>query len=258
MDTATRLKYLEAMGITVWESRRSLSASSCTSENLDACHLEPETINPTAESELAKLVSWPASPPTVLANHQHNREDEWIKLQHEVAACRKCGLCESRTQTVFGVGNRHPGWMLIGEAPGQDEDLQGEPFVGRAGQLLNEMLRAIGLRREEVYIANMLKCRPPQNRDPEAGEIAACRDYLQRQIQLLRPKLIMTVGRVAAQNLLNTQQSLAKLRGARYQFADTPVVVVHHPSYLLRSPLEKAKAWEDLQYAWTVYNTLEK
>ena len=252
MDTTTRLQYLEAMGITVWETRRQPIISKITSEIPDASQVEPlET--PTAEQAKNSLIL----PSTAQPSQPVNQEQDWRSLQEQVAACRNCSLCETRTQTVFGVGNRHPGWMLIGEAPGQDEDLQGEPFVGRAGQLLNEMLRAIGLRRDEVYIANILKCRPPHNRDPEAAEVAACRDYLHRQIQLLRPKLIMTVGRIAAQNLLNTQQSLTKLRGARYQYADTPVVVVHHPSYLLRYPLEKAKAWEDLQYAWTVYNTLK-
>ena len=251
MNTATRLQYLAAMGITVWETRRSLNAAShAGTEPIPHQIAAAETPTPDHTS----LVSPPAE---YEAPRSVNLEHDWHTLQQQVANCRNCSLCETRTQTVFGVGNRRAGWLLIGEAPGQDEDLQGEPFVGRAGQLLNEMLRAIGLRREEVYIANMLKCRPPHNRDPEAAEIAACRDYLQRQIQLLRPKLIMTVGRIAAQNLLNTQQSLAKLRGARYQYADTPVVVVHHPSYLLRSPLEKAKAWEDLQYAWTVYNSLE-
>jgi DNA polymerase len=259
MDNATRLQYLEAMGITVWETRRSPIPPCISSGNPDASQLAPFATQATLAANQDKIsqISSPAGHTQLLAHHQHDHEQDWLSLQQQVAACRNCGLCETRTQTVFGVGNRQPGWMLIGEAPGQDEDLQGEPFVGRAGQLLNEMLRAIGLRRDEVYIANMLKCRPPHNRDPEATEIAACRDYLHRQIQLLRPKLIMTVGRIAAQNLLNTQQSLTKLRGARYQYADTPVVVIHHPSYLLRSPLEKAKAWEDLQYAWTVYNTLE-
>ena len=247
------------MGITAWETRRPLITPGISSEKPDVPHYQPIDTQAAIAIEQGEISLIPSATGHTqpLANQQHADEQDWRSLQQQVAACRNCGLCETRTQTVFGAGNRRPGWMLIGEAPGQDEDLQGEPFVGRAGQLLNEMLRSIGLTREEVYIANMLKCRPPHNRDPEAAEIAACQDYLKRQIQLLRPKLIMTVGRIAAQNLLNTQQSLTKLRGARYQYADTPVVVVHHPSYLLRSPLEKAKAWEDLQYAWTVYNTLE-
>jgi uracil-DNA glycosylase len=158
---------------------------------------------------------------------------------------------------VFGVGNKHASWMLIGEAPGRDEDLQGEPFVGRAGQLLNEMIRAIGLQREQVYIANMLKCRPPNNRDPQAGEVEACHEFLTRQIGLIQPKIILAVGRIAAQNLLNTTQPLAKLRGHQHSLENTPLVVVHHPAYLLRSLSEKAKAWEDLQFAWSVYQSLE-
>jgi DNA polymerase len=190
-------------------------------------------------------------------HRDHSADQTWTDLQHEVASCRACGLCETRTQTVFGVGNKRATWMLIGEAPGQNEDLQGEPFVGKAGQLLTEMLRAIGLKREEVYIANILKCRPPNNRDPQAEEVAACHSFLQRQIALLQPKIILAVGRIAAQNLLQTQQPLGKLRGVRHRLDNTPLIVIHHPAYLLRSPLEKAKAWEDLQFALSVYKALE-
>lgn len=197
-------------------------------------------------------------PDAQTTHFSHTNEQTWKDLQHEVASCRACSLCETRTQTVFGVGNKQATWMLIGEAPGQNEDLQGEPFVGKAGQLLTEMLRAIGLKREEVYIANMLKCRPPNNRDPESAEIAACNRFLERQIELLRPKIILAVGRIAAQNLLMTQQPLAKLRGVRHQLGGIPLIVIHHPAYLLRSLLEKAKAWSDLQFALSVYKNLEK
>ncbi|MDD4913976.1 MAG: uracil-DNA glycosylase [Methylococcales bacterium] len=231
MNQTIRLQYLQAMGIDVWVTRHRPVAAA---------------FNP-AENSLSATDN-PGEP--------SGDNCVWQDLRHEVAACRACSLCETRTQTVFGVGNQHADWMLIGEAPGQDEDLQGEPFVGKAGQLLNEMLRAIGMKREEVYIANMLKCRPPHNRDPQAGEVAACHAFLQKQIGLLQPKLILAVGRIAAQNLLNTQLSLTKLRGARHQFDNIPLVVVHHPAYLLRSPLEKAKAWEDLQFAVSVYKTL--
>jgi DNA polymerase len=231
MDSAIRLQYLQAMGIDVWVPRQQPIA----------------TFNPQHTSDEPLLAT---------AQLLHLPNISWQDLQHEVAACHNCTLCETRTQTVFGVGSHHASWMLIGEAPGQDEDLQGEPFVGKAGQLLNEMLRAIGLQRQEVYIANMLKCRPPRNRDPEATEVAACNAFLQKQIELLQPKLIVAVGRIAAQNLLNTQLSLAKLRGNRHMLGSTPLVVVHHPAYLLRSPLEKVKAWEDLQFAVSVYNTL--
>jgi DNA polymerase len=168
-----------------------------------------------------------------------------------VSQCTRCALAQGRTQTVFGVGNRNAEWMIIGEAPGAEEDRQGEPFVGRAGQLLNAMLLAIGLKREQVYIANILKCRPPNNRDPRPEEEDACRDYLERQIRLLKPKIILAVGRIAAQNLLRVDTPIGKMRGRVYQYQDQgiPVVITYHPAYLLRSPLEKRKAWQDLLFA---------
>lgn len=201
---------------------------------------------------------WAALPLDKPMPAPHANDNAWNELQQEVSRCRACGLCETRTQTVFGVGSRHARWMLIGEAPGQNEDLQGEPFVGKAGQLLNEMLRAIGLAREEVFIANVLKCRPPANRDPQTEEVAACHDFLHRQIALLQPKIILAVGRIAAQNLLDTQQPLAKLRGRRHSLENIPLVVVHHPAYLLRALTEKAKAWDDLQFALSVYQSLQE
>jgi len=171
-----------------------------------------------------------------------------------VAECRSCEeLAASRTQTVFGVGNPNADWLVIGEAPGADEDRQGEPFVGRAGQLLNAMLAAVGLGREQVYIANVLKCRPPNNRDPKAEEAAACAGFLQRQIALIQPKLILVVGRIAAQNLLDTDAPIGTLRGRVHRLeSGVPVVVTYHPAYLLRSPQEKRKAWADLCLARSV------
>jgi len=176
---------------------------------------------------------------------------DWQALERTVAACQKCGLAATRTQTVFGVGDRAAQWMIVGEAPGAEEDRQGEPFVGRAGQLLNSMLRAIGLSRGEVYIANVLKCRPPHNRDPAPGEVACCMPYLHRQVALLQPRLILCVGRIAAQTLLATDLPLTRLRGRVHHLEPfgVPVVVTYHPAYLLRSPGEKRKAWIDLQYA---------
>jgi uracil-DNA glycosylase family 4 len=178
----------------------------------------------------------------------------WTELRARVAACKSCALHATRTQTVFGVGNEHADWLVIGEAPGADEDRQGEPFVGRAGQLLTSMLRAIGLLREQVYIANILKCRPPGNRDPKPEEANCCIPFLHRQIALLNPKVILVVGRIAAQNLLATTVPLARLRGQVHPFGPlaTPLVVTYHPAYLLRSPGEKRKAWVDLQFARTV------
>lgn len=173
---------------------------------------------------------------------------DWDTLEQEALACTKCVLHQTRTRVVFGVGDRRARWLVIGEAPGADEDRQGEPFVGRAGQLLNEMLRAAGLAREQVYIANILKCRPPENRDPKPDESASCEGYLQRQIALVQPGLLLAVGRIAAQNLLREDTPIGRLRGRvhRYGPAGIPLVVTYHPAYLLRSPGQKRKAWEDL------------
>lgn len=173
----------------------------------------------------------------------------WQTLQQRVAACQACALSQQRTQTVFGVGNRQADALFVGEAPGFHEDKQGEPFVGRAGQLLTAMLAAIGLTREDVFIANILKCRPPNNRDPNANEVASCTPFLLEQITLLQPKLIIALGRIAAHFLLETNQSLAKLRGRllTYQPAKLPLLATYHPAYLLRNPRDKSKAWQDWQ-----------
>jgi DNA polymerase len=184
-----------------------------------------------------------------------DKGDSWADLRQRVEKCQQCELHQGRTQTVFGVGDHNADWLIIGEAPGAEEDRQGEPFVGRAGKLLNSMLFACGLQREQVFIANILKCRPPNNRDPKPEEVSACSSYLKEQIDLLQPKIILAVGRVAAQNLMQTETPIGKMRGQRYQYADTgiPVVVTYHPAYLLRSPREKRKAWQDLQLAMRVY-----
>ncbi|WP_045224880.1 uracil-DNA glycosylase [Methyloterricola oryzae] len=174
---------------------------------------------------------------------------DWESLERRVAACTACALHQSRTQTVFGVGNREAQWMIIGEAPGEQEDLRGEPFVGPAGMLLNEMLRAIGLSREQVYIANILKCRPPRNRDPQADEASACEGYLKQQVALIKPRIILAVGRIAAQNLLKTNLTIGKLRGQVHRYEQIPLVVTYHPAYLLRTPTEKRRAWDDLRLA---------
>lgn len=171
---------------------------------------------------------------------------DWPVLRETVAACTRCELHRSRTQTVFGVGDPNADWMIIGEAPGAEEDRRGEPFVGRAGKLLDEMLRAVGQDRSSVFIANILKCRPPNNRDPKADESSACRGYLERQIELVQPKIIVAVGRIAAQLLLETDSPVGRLRGTTHRLGDTPLVVTYHPAYLLRSPSQKRKAWDDL------------
>jgi DNA polymerase len=187
----------------------------------------------------------------------------WGPLREAVAACTACGLCESRKQTVFGVGHAQADWMIVGEAPGEQEDLQGEPFVGPAGQLLDQMLRAVGLSRRadsgeggqddlagdparRVFIANTLKCRPPRNRNPEPDEMARCEPFLKRQVALVQPKLILLMGRFAVKQLLKSDEAVGKLRGRVHRYEGIPVIVTYHPAYLLRNLPEKAKAWDDL------------
>lgn len=175
--------------------------------------------------------------------------DVWDHLQNAVSQCKACALHRTRTQTVFGVGNKAADLMIIGEAPGFHEDQQGEPFVGRAGQLLTAMLKAIGYRREDVYIANILKCRPPNNRDPEAKEVELCTHFLTEQINLVQPKLLLAVGRIASHYLLNTKASLESLRNKLHRYGEKhiPLIVTYHPAFLLRSPSSKKKAFMDLQ-----------
>lgn len=183
-------------------------------------------------------------------------EPSWAQLQAQVAACQRCRLSQSRTQTVFGRGNPAARWLFVGEAPGEQEDLQGLPFVGPAGKLLDNMLAALGLDREQdIYIANVLKCRPPKNRNPQGDEIAACQPYLRQQIALQQPAVIVALGRFAAQTLLDSEASIGSLRGRVHQYAGVPLVVSYHPAYLLRSLPEKAKAWQDLLRARQVAQT---
>jgi uracil-DNA glycosylase family 4 len=185
---------------------------------------------------------------------------DWPALREAVAACRACALCESRTQTVFGVGSTQAQWMVVGEAPGEQEDAQGEPFVGPSGQLLDAMLRALSLSRaddggpaaQRVYIANTLKCRPPRNRNPTPDEMLKCEPFLVRQIQLLQPRIILAMGRFAVQALLRSSEPIGKLRGRVHAYQGVPLVVTYHPAYLLRNPPDKARAWEDLCLAAAV------
>ena len=248
-----RNAYLDALGIDRWVRR-------------DA---PPETaIEPVTESHAAPRVAEAATPVPDARSAgvpvpARVREPlgpitDWGVLRERVAACTACDLCKTRTQTVFGVGNTQADWLIIGEAPGGDEDRQGEPFVGRAGQLLNAMLLAIGLPRETVFIANILKCRPPGNRDPRPEEVSNCLPFLSAQIALLKPKIILVVGRIAAQTLLATDAPLARLRGKLHRFgeAGTPMVITYHPAYLLRTPADKRKAWDDLKFARATYQRL--
>jgi DNA polymerase len=224
MNETLRRGYLQAMGIEVWLRR-----------------VDPSSIKEPA----------PAGGPGATASPGAERavaDLGWPELRARVAACTLCQLHGTRTQTVFGVGSESAELMVIGEAPGADEDRKGEPFVGRAGQLLNSMLAACGLRREDVFIANIVKCRPPANRDPRPEEAASCQAYLRRQIALVEPRVILALGRIAAQNLLATSEPIGRMRGRRFTFSDTgiPLVVTYHPAYLLRSPGDKRKAWQDL------------
>lgn len=171
----------------------------------------------------------------------------WAELKAAVAGCTACELHRSRTRTVFGVGDENADWLFIGEAPGADEDAQGEPFVGQAGKLLDNMLKSIGLKRgDNVYIANVVKSRPPDNRNPRPDEIAACMPYLRRQIELIQPKLIITLGKIASEALLGREATIASLRGKMHAYQGIPLIVTYHPAYLLRTLQDKARAWEDL------------
>jgi uracil-DNA glycosylase family 4 len=250
---AHRLQYLRALDIDVWVPRA--AAEETAPANAGANVITSVAANINVEAQHAAPLQTPELP---ITDHSSpiTSSLEWPELEATVKACTKCALHRTRTQAVFGVGNRQAQWMVIGEAPGADEDEQGEPFVGRAGQLLNSMLKAIGLKREDVYIANILKSRPPNNRDPAPDEVSACIPYLHRQIELVNPKLLLCVGRIAAQNLLSTDTPIGKLRGQVHHLGHRPVVVTYHPAYLLRSPGEKRRAWQDLVLAMDTMATL--
>jgi uracil-DNA glycosylase len=239
MHPQRRRQYLEAIGIEEWRLRSREAPRSAA---------PPGAVAAVAVAEAA------AAPTVDVAG-------QWQALRAEVLACKRCSLHSTRTQGVFGVGPQRCDWLVIGEAPGAEEDRRGEPFVGAAGQLLDAMLRAIGLdRRNNVYIANILKSRPPGNRDPRPEEVAACLPYLERQIALLQPRIILAVGRIAAQNLLATDVPLGRLRGRVHHLGErgTPLVVTYHPAYLLRTPGDKRKAWEDLKFARSLYQQLSE
>ncbi|KVR12211.1 DNA polymerase [Burkholderia ubonensis] len=211
----------------------------------------PADARPVEEDDFAWFDAAPPADPAPVAELRVAEtpvaELDWDALAARVADCTRCRLCEKRTNTVFGVGDREADWMLIGEAPGENEDKQGEPFVGQAGKLLDNMLQSLSLERgANVYIANVIKCRPPGNRNPEPDEVARCEPYLQRQVALVKPKLIVALGRFAAQTLLKTDASIASLRGRVHAYEGVPVIVTYHPAYLLRSLQDKSKAWADL------------
>ena len=249
---------LEAMGLRVW-ARAAEPEPQPEMAPPAAGPIEKRAVAPPVEQRVvAPVVS--AVSADASARAQAIARMDWPELRESVAACRACGLCESRKNTVFGVGHENADWMVIGEAPGAQEDLQGEPFVGDAGKLLDNMLRAIGLSRAEgtpekqVFIANTLKCRPPSNRNPEPAELAQCEPYLLRQIELVQPRIILAMGRFAVQSLLRSSEAIGRLRGRVHEVQGVPVIVTYHPAYLLRNMPDKALAWDDLCLAQEVHD----
>ncbi len=261
-------KILAALGLTpIWVRRTGPAlqtdtvtqafypASTLVEEKHVAFNTEAMLVNTEQQPKHESFVDVNSSP--ISQSNTPVAELDWNTLEERVSHCTRCKLCETRTQTVFGVGDQQADWMFIGEAPGANEDKQGEPFVGQAGKLLDNMLRAIGRARGEgVYISNVIKCRPPGNRDPHPDEIAKCEPYLQRQLALIRPKLIIALGRFAAQSLLKTQASIASLRSRVHEYEGVPVIITYHPAYLLRNMPDKAKAWADLCFAQKTYQEI--
>jgi uracil-DNA glycosylase len=232
--SARQVAMLDAMNIRVWQAPAQALAAPAA----------PAPTHADADADAAPVQRGPRAVGV--------ESMDWPALREAVAQCTACKLCEGRRQTVFGVGNPRAHWMIVGEAPGEQEDRQGEPFVGKSGQLLDNMLRAIGLTRGEaeparqVYIANTLKCRPPGNRNPEPEELAQCEPFLVRQVALVQPKIIVAMGRFAVQSLLRSNEPIGRLRGRVHRYQGVPLIVTYHPAYLLRNLEDKAKAWDDL------------
>ena len=287
--TQQQLSYLKAMGIPVWVSRDAVDVSIFEAANKatlsQASELKlpfapannsitsPASNNPQSSSSFSSKdfcdvleKSIPSTPsvkeiitPTPKKQYSDSSQLDWQQLQSVVIACQQCDLHGVRTQTVFGEGDVNATWMIIGDAPKEEDDIQGRAFTDRSGMLLSNMLTAIGLERSAVYLTNTLKCRPSNNRDPKKEESAACYNYLKRQIDLVKPSLILIVGRIAAQHLLETTEPLARLRGRKHHVSglDIPVVVTYHPAYLLRQPRDKYKSWEDLKLARSLLDKSE-
>lgn len=268
MDWQTRSRYLKAMGIPLWIPKDFDIATE--SADIFIEDAEPPPIPTFVQQESRPNLALNELFPDQVLTKPHSiapatlkpvlpavvevpdcSQLDWANLQSRVEACQLCELHKTRTQTVFGTGNHQAKCMIIGEAPGAEEDRQGLPFVGKSGKLLTNMLASIQIAREAIYIANILKCRPPNNRDPKPTEATACRGYLERQINLIKPDLILVVGRIAAHNLLQTDTPLGRLRGSVHTLPNStvPVIVTYHPAYLLRQPAEKRRAWQDLQLA---------
>ncbi|HET7794916.1 MAG TPA: uracil-DNA glycosylase [Rhizobacter sp.] len=239
-----QIAMLGEMGIRVWSSPDVAEPPSAPAEVVQAS--APVAAAPAMRQAVSPPQAQPGSRPLGIETMG------WPALREAVAGCTACTLCSSRRQTVFGVGNERAHWMIVGEAPGEQEDREGEPFVGKSGQLLDNMLRAVGLTRGEaasesqVYIANTLKCRPPGNRNPEPAELAQCEPFLIRQIALVQPRIILAMGRFAVQSLLRSTEPIGRLRGRVHQYQGVPLIVTYHPAYLLRNPEDKARSWDDL------------
>ncbi|MDH3353934.1 MAG: uracil-DNA glycosylase [Chromatiales bacterium] len=254
-----QFNYLQEMDIPLWVSREGHdSAELHEIQSEVASQLgEAQSIPPSVEERQPPIAAHTIDESPQVLEVADNKEValDWDGLQRVVSQCQLCPeRAAQRSQTIFGVGNPQADWLIVGDAPGTEEDRQGEPFVGQAGQLLNAMLLAIGLKRSQVYIANILKCTPPNNRDSQPSEITACSSYLKRQIELIQPKMILVVSEVAAQALLNTSEAVGELREKIHQFeygsgVEIPLVVTYHPAYLIRAPQEKAKSWYDLKLA---------
>ncbi|EHR73071.1 uracil-DNA glycosylase, family 4 [Burkholderiales bacterium JOSHI_001] len=258
---------LRQMGVVMWspqgEAAGEAPAAAPPAPEAPAPVRTPVAPPPAPRSRTPVAAASAVALPTDPARAAHVAALAWPELREAVSACQACALCQGRRQTVFGVGHERAHWMIVGEAPGEQEDRLGEPFVGAAGQLLDRMLQALGLTRSgdgepapgperQVYIANTLKCRPPGNRNPAPEELAACDPFLQRQIALVQPRIVLAMGRFAVQSLLGTGDAIGKLRGTVHRLGATPVVVTYHPAYLLRSPADKAKSWADLCLAASV------
>jgi DNA polymerase len=263
---------LQAMGLKVWQATRDFSVEATATAG-SLVRNGSEAAGPSASPATAvagrtapstqRSARATAQAPGDVARRMHIATLGWGELKATVANCRSCGLADSRTQTVFGVGHTQAQWLLVGEAPGEQEDIRGEPFVGAAGQLLDQMLRAIGLSRadegapeQRVFIVNTLKCRPPRNRNPSDEELAQCAPHLQRQVELLRPRIVLAMGRFAVQALLQTNEPIGRLRGRVHRAFGLPTVVTYHPAYLLRNLPDKQRAWEDLCLAAQTHATL--
>lgn len=261
MKTAKRKQVLKALDIEAWVPRGAEPAAAEVAAPVaakEAAAEKPSRGRPRQNSVTEVVAAPSGSKSAVVTRSDYVAPSDWEGLRAAVKSCERCKLCPTRTQTVFGAGNEHASLMVVGEGPGADEDASGEPFVGRAGKLLDEMLKSIGRsRNDNVFIANVVKCRPPGNRDPEADEAEACRPFLEQQIKLVKPKMILALGRIAAQRLLQTDEPLSRLRGPIHEYGPdkTPLFITYHPAYLMRSPREKAKSWEDLK---KVYRHIER